>query len=154
MFRPALLPVVLLLAAPAFADVANTCRMTDDQTDCTRVLACIGDAGRWFNGRSIGRGAGTVSGSISDGVTCSGTWTEHGPLGFGQAQVACSDGMTASVIYYYQDAYTGTALGRGQTNRGEVVKIWSGTNVLQYLKDGSDAPDVRLPCGDGSILIS
>ena len=75
-------------------------------------------------------------------------------LGLGQADVACDDGMSVSVIYYYQDEYTGTALGRGITNGEDVVQSWSGDHVIQYFRDGSPTKEAVLKCGSHDIPIS
>ena len=55
-------------------------------------------------------------------------------FGLGQADVMCEDGRKGRVFYTYQDEYTGTAVGQGAMHSGERIKIWSGTNVLEYLR--------------------
>ncbi len=135
-------------------DTAKTCEMTDDQKNCVRILACIGDDGTWFNGRAIGRGTGRLVGVTNTGSSCKGVWTSHNFLGLGQADVSCDDGMTTTIFYTYQDEYTGTAIGRGKSNTGKMIKVWSGLNVLDYLR-GADtsSPIITLPCGTQSIPI-
>lgn len=106
MFRQSLPLTLALFATSATAQDATgatLCPLTDDNSNCTRVLACIGDQGRWFHGRSFGRGAGWLSGVTDDGATCTGTWVQQNAFGLGQADVTCSDGMTVTVYYYYQD---------------------------------------------------
>lgn len=134
---------------------ARTCPTTDDQNNCVRILACIGQQGNWFNGRAYGRGKGALLGVTSDGAQCTGVWTSRNAVGLGQAMVQCDDGMRVTVLYTYQDEYTGTAIGRGVSNRGEIVRAWSGLNVLDYLRDPESAsPEVSLPCGPVDIPIS
>ncbi len=133
---------------------STLCPLTDDSSSCTRILACIGDDGRWFHGRSFGRGSGWLIGTTDDGVTCTGNWVSQNALGLGQADVACSDGMTVTVYYYYQDPYTGTATGRGLSNRHEIVQGWSGTHVLSYFADGRPTTKARLRCGSHDIPLS
>ena len=130
------------------------CDMTEDQANCTRVLACIGTDGRWFHGRAFGRGAGTLTGRMDDGVQCSGVWIARNVVGVGQADVTCSDGMTVRVIYYYQDEETGTARGLGRSNRGAVVKAWSGNHVLDYFRNNAPDSRARLICGTTEIPLS
>ena len=108
--------------------------MTADDANCVRVVACIGDEGVWFNGRAFGRGEGTFSGTTSTGQMCEGTWMSCNAFGLGQADVMCGDGRQGRVFYTYQDEYTGTAVGQGAMHSGEKIKIWSGTNVLEYLR--------------------
>lgn len=145
-------PVLLALSGPVTAD-EGLCPLTDGQASCSRVLACVGDQGRWFHGRAFGRGAGRVAGVMSDGVQCEGHWVSRNWAGLGQADVTCSDGAQISVIYTYQDAYSGTATGRGQSSTGEAVQIWSGENVLGYL-DALTGRMRVLPCAAGDLLIS
>lgn len=142
------------LFLPAAVTASALCPMTGDQQNCVRVLACIGDKGRWFHGRALGRGSGTLAGVTDDGVSCAGTWTARNVMGLGQADVACDDGMTVRVIYFYQDEWTGTAIGRGISATGEVVKSWSGTHVLDYFRNGAPVGEARLRCGEQDIPIS
>ncbi len=163
MFRP-MLPVAIALclwasgtplgAQPAHVEHGDVCLLTDDSDNCNRVLACVGDQGRWFNGRAYGRGDGTFAGHVNDGVTCNGTWMSRNWMGMGQADVTCSDGMTGRIYYTYQDPYTGTAIGRGLTAEGTVLQMWSGLNVLAYLRGDSGALVAALPCPNGDIPMS
>ena len=126
------------------------CLTKNGGDNCVRLLACIGRDGRWFRGRALGRGTGRLSGRVNDGVTCEGAWTSRNKMGLGQADVACSDGMRASVFFYYQDEYTGTAKGRGLSNRGDVITSYSGQHVLDYLTPDGKRHAV-LPCGRDGI---
>ncbi|MBC2834163.1 hypothetical protein [Paragemmobacter straminiformis] len=142
-------------AAPGADDAKGTvCLVTDDSGSCSRILACIGTEGRWFNGRAFGRGEGWLSGKTDDGVACSGTWVTRNALGLGQADVTCSDGMTVSVFYSYQDYYTGTAIGRGLSNGGDLVQSWSGEHVVDYFADGRPKAEARMRCGPVDIPVS
>ena len=155
MFMRCLLPVAVLvfpLAVPAGAE--TRCDLTDDQTSCSRVLACFGTEGRWFEGRAFGRGTGTVAGMVSDGVACSGTWTSDNGQGRGEARVTCDDGMTVTVTTEYQDHYTGTTIGQGVANTGVAVKSWSGLHVADFLRRESNTPQAVLPCGPQDIPVS
>jgi hypothetical protein len=153
MFLRALLPIVFLGSA-AMAQDADLCPMTDDQASCSRVLACIGDQGRWFHGRAFGRGEGTLAGVVNDGVLCQGTWTSRNAMGLGQADVVCDDGAAIRVLYFYQDEYTGTAIGRGTSDTGDLVQSWSGEHVLDYLRGGSPTAEAVLKCGALEIPVS
>jgi len=129
--------------------------MTDDQASCSRVVACIGVEGTWFNGRAFGRGAGALDGQLSTGAHCTGSWVQQNLIGLGQADVECDDGMSTTVLYTYQDRYTGTAIGHGRTNLGELVEVWSGQNVLAYFQnEDRDNPVITLHCGLTSIPLS
>jgi hypothetical protein len=143
-----------LAGFPACADLALPCEVTPDTSSCSRIFACFGNKGRWFEGRGFGRGTGTFSGTVSDGVTCGGTWTNSNAVGVGQADVACDDGMTATVYYYLQDPYTGTGIGRGVTSTGEAIDSWTGENVLEFFRRGQVNSEATLKCGDKSIPIS
>ena len=157
--RPGWLPAALAaalatVAAAARAEEDSLCPLTDDQSNCVRILACIGRDGTWFHGRAFGRGEGRLVGQVSDGRRCTGRWVSRGALGLGQAEVRCEGGMEATVLYTYQDEYTGTAIGRGISNRGEMIRAWSGLNVLEFLRDPENpGARPRLPCGPAAIPI-
>lgn len=129
------------------------CETTNAQNNCVRLLACIGREGRWFSGRSFGRGAGTLAGTTNDGVACTGDWISRNRLGVGQADVSCDDGMAVRVFFTYQEHYTGTTIGRGLSNTGAFVKAWSGLHVLDYLEEETGKVNT-LPCGPDDVLIS
>lgn len=130
------------------------CPLTEGQDNCVRILACVGSEGDWFRGRSFGRGAGTLAGRLASGAACTGTWKSKNMFGFGQADVVCDNDMNVRVIYTYQDGYTGTAIGRGLSNNGDLVKAWSGLHVLEYLAKETGLPDGVLLCGKVEIPIS
>ncbi len=153
MFRPLLL-VAISAAHPAAGQSDTSCDVEMDQSSCNRVVACVGDQGRWFNGRAFGRGSGTLSGTMSDGVTCSGLWQSRNFLGVGQADVTCGDGQKGRVFFTYQDPESGTAVGSGLTTDGQDIKIWSGNNVLAYLRAQTGEPVASLPCTSGDIPVS
>ena len=149
MIRSAL--VLLALAVPAAAQ--ETCERTAEGESCVRVLACFGDTGRWFDGRAIGRGAGTVSGTTDDGVACEGTFDSSEDSDyFGTADFTCEDGLTGQVTYHTTDPETGTALGEGVAEDGTSIQVWTGEYVLEYLRRGTGEV-ARLPCmADGEVL--
>ena len=152
MFRRVFLPVVLtLLAQPAFAQEADLCPMTDAGGNCVRILACLGEDGRWFHGRAYGRGDGTLSGAANDGVACAGTWVSQNAEGQGQADVTCADGLQVTVLYDYQDVHTGTAVGQGIANTGDLVMVWSGDHVLTFFQNGTVEAEAMMRCGDHMI---
>lgn len=156
MFRPALPAFALLaLTFPATAQEDLPCKTTPDNSSCAWVFACIGPSGRWFEGRSIGRGQGRLDGKTSDGVACSGSWTNGDGLGaLPMAMFSCQDGTQGSVVYFHQDQYSGTAIGRGTTTRGQTVEVWTGEHVIDFFKRGSPRDQALLLCGEEAIPIS
>ena len=146
MVRHGLAAILIAVGGTAAAQTAD-CPVAQDATSCARVLACIGEEGIWFDGRAYGRGAGTLAGETNAGAVCTGTWVSRNAMGLGQADVACDDGFAVRVIYFYQDAWTGTALGRGIGSDGRLVRSWSGLHVLDYLGAGARPDGARLPCG-------
>jgi hypothetical protein len=144
---------LMVLPQNLSAQSATHCPMTADNANCVRVVACIGDEGVWFNGRAFGRGEGTFSGTTSTGLMCEGTWMSRNAFGLGPADVMCEDGRAGRVFYTYQDEYTGTALVQGAMHSGEKIKIWSGTNVLEYLRGDTGERIAYLPCDGGAILM-
>ena len=155
MFR-FVLPVMLSISCVGglSAQSMTACSITDDNENCNRVVACVGGDGLWFNGRAFGRGTGTFSGVLSDGGRCEGTWVSRNAVGIGQAEISCDDGRRGQAFYTYQDSYTGTAIGRGILNTGEGIKLWSGNNVLTYLRGDTGVRTAMLPCRGGDIPMS
>ena len=152
-FRATMLFALFLFPQNLSAQSATHCPMTADDSNCVRVVAYIGAEGVWFNGRAFGRGEGTFSGTTSTGLMCEGTWMSRNAFGLGQADVMCGDGRKGRVFYTYQDEYTGTAVGQGAMHSGEKIKIWSGTNVLEYLRGDTGERIAYLPCDGGAILM-
>ena len=77
----------------------------------------------------------------------------YNAFGLGQADVMCEDGSKGRVFYTYQDEYTGIAVGQGAMHSGEKIKIWSGTNVLEYLRGDTGEHIAYLLCDGGAILM-
>ena len=153
LFPAPMLFTLLVFPQSLSAQSATHCPMTADDSNCVRVVACIGDEGVWFNGHALGRGEGTFSGTTSTDLMCEGTWMSCNAFGLGQADVMCEDGSKGRVFYTYQDEYTGTAVGQGAMHSGEKIKIWSGTNVLEYLRVDTSEHIAYLPCDGGAILM-
>ena len=145
--------VIACLAATA-APAVDLCPVKEDNTNCSRILACFGDDGTWFHGRSIGRGTGVVGGVLSDGTICRGTWVSENSFGLGQADVECDDGVTVTVIFTVQDGLTGTVTGYGQTSDGRKVTALSGLHVLDYFSKETGLPNGVFRCGQTEIPIS
>ncbi|MDP4891560.1 hypothetical protein [Cypionkella sp.] len=156
MFRPALPAFALLaLTFPATAQDVLPCETTPDNRSCARVFACIGPSGRWFEGRGIGRGQGRLDGHTSDGATCTGSWDNGDGLGtLPKAVFSCQDGTQGSVVYFHQDQYTGTAIGRGTTTKGQTVEVWTGEHVVEFFRRGAPSAQALLLCGEAAIPIS
>lgn len=149
----ALLPA-LAFATPVLSQDLGACRnIPYKQSNCIRVLACLGDQGLWLDGKARGWDQGTVSLERSDQILCYGTWDSNGPLGTGRAEIACEDGSSGNIIYYNQDNVTGTVIGRGIDDQGRHIQVWSGENILQFLTaPGAYGP--ALPCVAGDIPLS
>lgn len=140
MFRR-VLPAALC-ATSAMADPCETHPYS--QSNCVRVLACWDGQSQWFDGQARGWDQGTVSGTLNDGQSCTGWWRAGGPMGVGLGHITC-DRLSADVIYHTQDNATGTVIGSGRDSTGATLQLWSGRNVLDFLRDDRGTP--QLPCG-------
>ena len=130
------------------------CNSFPEGVGCVAVVACIGEAGRWLKGVAIGQTDGAIYATTNDGVECSGTWTSKNWYGAGQTNMNCADGLTARVVYTYQDRESGTAYGKGRTNTGERVVGWAGTRLLADMRvlNGTDPDEpAMLVCGSKAI---
>ena len=132
---------------------ATPCENTRDEDDCSRILACIGEDGLWFDGRADGWDEGVLSGRASDGTACTGTW-RYTWLGLrATADIQCEDGRSGSIRFTAQDSLSGTGIGRGTTSDGLPIRAWTGRNVLDYLTPEGERRAL-LPCEGGAIPIS
>ena len=146
--------VICLALAAGSGAAAEVCRLAPGQpSSCVRALACIGEAGLWFDGRSIGWNEGRLEGQTSDGSLSTGRWTADGPCGMGLAELTCDSGLAAQVGYHAQDPATGTTTGTGKDNLGRAIKAWSGENVLQFLTPSGEV-SARQPCTAEPIPMS
>ena len=129
------------------------CENTRDEGNCSRILACIGEDGLWFDGRADGWNRGTVTGRLSDGTACEGTW-RYDILGLtASVRFGCEDGRRGRARFTAQDPETGTGIGRGTTADGAAVRIWGGRRVLDYLTPEGERR-AFLPCESGAIPVS
>ena len=159
----------LALAAPAAAETlrlpglapdapapALACENVPfDAANCVRVLACVGDAGDWFDGEARGWDTGAVAGRLHGAaaapVPCEGTWDSRSRPGV--SRLACADGTGIDVIYTSIDNETGTVIGAGRATDGRMVRAWSGLEVLAFLTPDGRV-DAELSCGSVTIPIS
>lgn len=170
MIRAALAATLLLVPDLAAADAvvgaprpagpeagaapAEPCENTGRADNCSRVLACVGEDGLWFDGRSDGWGEGTLSGRLSDGTACTGVWGHRGWFGLSlDAELRCEDGRSGRVRYTAQDPETGTGIASGALRDGTRVRAWTGRNVLAFLTPEGERV-ARLPCEGGAIPVS
>ena len=131
-YRNALALATLCAAAPVAS--ATDCLLREGRRDsCSPVVACLEPTGVWFSGRATGWNLGEVSGVLSSGARCGGTWTGRNLIGLGQADISCDDGRRVVVFFTYLDSLTGTALGQGLSNRAERVRSWSGHAIPDHV---------------------
>lgn len=119
---------------------------------CMRVLACIGDDGLYFDGQARGDAVGLILGRTSDGVSCSGHWSNvHGTdsRGEGRARLKCGDGSRFHLVYDSRDRQAGTHIGVGKDSNGRMIRAWTGDDVLHFLSDENDRPSLK--CGDRMV---
>jgi len=131
--------------------VADCQNIVGNTGNCVRILACIGENGLYFDGFARGRDAGSLMGHTTAGIQCFGHWRTGGLLGSGSAELTCTDGVTANLIFYTQDSLTGTVIGRGIDSENRVIRAWSGQNVLQFLTGLNGQP--RMKCGPTEVLL-
>ncbi|MBK5934703.1 hypothetical protein C8N32_10877 [Rhodovulum imhoffii] len=61
--------------------------------------------------------------------------------------------MRATILFFYRDRYTDTALGQGKTETGMRIRSWSGLHVLDYLETETGKMPTLL-CGPIEIPIT
>ncbi|MEM1066183.1 MAG: hypothetical protein AAGJ74_11840 [Pseudomonadota bacterium] len=121
---------------------------------CSPVVGCLERSGTYFTGRAIGWDEGTFAARSSSGAICTGEWVTRNAMGLGEAIFTCDDGTSGIAFFTYQDSYTGTATGQGMTDDLQRIRIWSGHNIKQFLRNQTGEVDPQLMCGDEVIPIS
>ncbi len=119
---------------------------------CMRVLACIGEKGVFFDGQARGDGVGIILGQTSEGVQCSGHWSNIDGTdirGEGRARLKCADGSRFHLVYDERDNHDGTQVGVGKDSKGRMIRAWTGENVLHFLEDKNHNPTLK--CGDQMV---
>ena len=124
-----------------------------DTASCSRFLACVGEDGLWIDGQARGWDTGTLTGTASDGTTCTGSWWAVGERAPG-AEMTCSDGSRGWVRYIAQDPESGTGIAAGAMEDGRSIRAWTGENVLAFLREEAGGPEALLPCTPAGVLIS
>ena len=151
MYLSRILTAAAIIALP-FGAVAQpkldpTCQIfPGSQDSCAPIVGCLGGTGEYFTGRAIGWGAGIFAIDTSEQLSCHGTWTSQGTLGFGQAEFTCDDGRTGTALYTAQDSATGTGTGFGKLNDGTSMRVWTGHNIAQFMINQSGDVDTGLEC--------
>ncbi len=151
-----IIALAAILSTPQFAAASPVvdpgCQLRPGEPDnCVPVVGCIGDEGRYFVGEAVGWDAGTLAAETDDGLICSGRWQARTAIGAGQANFQCGDQLNGLVLFTYQDHVTGTTTGRGATNEGQGLRVWSGHNIRQYVEQQSGSVDAQLMCGSSLI---
>jgi hypothetical protein len=145
----------LFLLNPAQAQTIGTCITRPGEPDnCAPLVACVEATGVYFMGRAVGHNAGTLAGELSNGAFCTGEWVSRNWLGTGQADFTCDDGQWGRAYFTYLHMPTGTATGRGLTNRGQSLRVWAGHEIRAFLRAETGAPDPKLFCNTQEIPIS
>ncbi len=134
----------------------NPCEhLPGNPSSCSKFVGCIGDQGSYFWGYSRGWNTGTLSARSSEGASCSGTWKYANIFGIPQADLFCDNGEGGRMFFFYQDSVTGTAQGKGRSNKGRLVEMWSGNNLKQFFRRGAAETEFpTLHCGPAAIPIS
>lgn len=146
---------LLGLLVPGVVQAQASCLEIQGSPDnCVPILACMAGDGVYISGHAIGWNEGTIGGTTNTGVSCLGTWTSRGILGTGMVQFQCEDGVSGTVIFYYQDSLTGTTTGRGLTSDMGRVTGWSGHHLRDYFDAETGEIDATPFCGDVPILMS
>lgn len=126
--------IIAAITALPFATSA-TAQTTDcrfDEGFCVPFVGCSETTGAYYVGRSYGQRSGPVAAISNTGRVCQGRWWRNA-LGIGRARFTCDDGAEGEARYTYFDSRSGTATGKGWTNRNEKLRFWAGHHVLSYV---------------------
>lgn len=147
--------IALPLSATGQPKLDQTCTLNSGSTQsCAPIVGCLGGTGVYFTGRAFGWNSGSLAIETSNQVSCHGTWTSRGVMGFGQAEFICDDGRTGVGLYTAQDAQTGTATGFGKMNDGTTLRVWTGHNIAQFMVNETGDVNTGLECYGVPVPIS
>ncbi|MBT8153276.1 hypothetical protein KMP13_05100 [Epibacterium ulvae] len=127
-------------------------RSKGEKRACMRVLACIGDKGVFFDGQARGDGVGIILGHTSEGVQCSGHWSDVDGTdirGEGRARLKCTDGSRFHLVYDGRDTRDGTQIGVGKDSQGRMIRAWTGDDVVHFFEDKDHKSTLK--CGDRMV---
>lgn len=141
-------------ATPA-PDVRPCVNIQGSPESCSKFVGCLGDKGEHFQGTARGWNYGTLQAQTSEGAKCSGTWRYTNVFGIAISDIFCDNGEGGRLYFFAQDSLTGTGIGRGHSNKGRSVKMWSGNNLKQFFRNRN--PQAEFPtlhCGPATVPIS
>ena len=142
---------VLVLAVVNTTDaIAEECQPTGNY--CTPVVGCIAETGEMFWGVTRGREFGPLAAVSSFGASCAGTWKKV-PLALGAAHFTCSDGRSGTSLYTYFEKSTGTAIGNGTFQNGQVIRFWAGWNLEDYFNNVAPKDREAMRCKVEDLLV-
>ena len=149
MRRLAFSSLIALLPAAAGAElpVCDPGRMA-----CSPLVACIEATGEIFRGASFGREAGALHARNAT-TTCTGNWRRTA-VGLGVAEFTCTDGRRGRSLFTWFEPETGTAVGTGRFDTGEVARFWAGNNLARHFAEVDPAEAGRMSCTPADMLLS
>lgn len=157
------LALAVVISAPAagqaLADDPNADQPCDisenaDLTPCVPFHACLRPPSGppiFITGRSYGSVEGPLFAEMANGTRCNGHWRRDAEPG-GKADVNCDDGRHFAVRYILAHVPTGTAIGKGLSERGEPVIGWSGLYVQRYLQEFDNSPNWTHSCRAAALI--
>lgn len=122
---------------------AETCTLANDF--CVPFVGCIEDGRGFFHGYSFGRKKGPLTAFTENGATCEGRWWRNA-IGVGKAEFSCENGLSGRASYTYFEPSSGTAFGKGRTNKGDRVRFWAGHRLLPHVLSDQKETDDILAC--------
>ncbi len=136
-----IVPVIICLCSPLRAETDQSCAMHGGRYECNRILICIGEERRLFDGLATGgRGPlNTVSGQLDNRVTCEGTRMLYNKLLSGEIALSCDDGTTIAVTYSTNRPQDGFGFGQSVDADGAVIRTWVGYDLQKTLRNQPDA---------------
>ncbi len=125
-------------------------KCTLDKNYCTPFMGCIDTNSILFIGFTFGKAKGKLVARTNTDATCVGTWRRTA-LGLGKAKFKCDDGRSGRVTYSTLHRTSGTAIGRGRTNKREKVDVWAGHRILEYFARDESIKEGVATCGTAII---
>ena len=143
---------IAFLILPATQSFAEAPYCTNPADNCNKLVACIEATGEYFTGGASNGDEGTIYMESSSGAICQGTWWRT-MFGMGQSDVSCDDGRSGQALFSWFEQDTGTVVGNGKFNNGELIRFWTGTNLNGYFEVHGEKERERMKCSAAVMLL-
>lgn len=141
---------LIFSAYSSFATERPFCSSPSDE--CNRLVACIESTGEYFTGGASNGDEGVIWMKSSSGTECTGNWWRT-MFGMGKSEVTCDDKRSGQALFSWFERDTGTVVGNGKFDSGELIRFWTGQNLNAYFAVHGEKERQRMKCSSADMLL-